>query len=298
MMKDAKLKDCGATSHDGIFENVPIELVRHIYSFFDIGSLGKMAQMNSSGILSNCASNDTVWSELVYRRFGIHAKLSRSTAHGGSTWKEAFRTMSYCNRAPKSRHTSTRKAIFAKGGGGKHCDPVSAWVLLSHTANCQTRRHPLSKATFDTTAYNGSNRFIEFHVCLQNVKTSKGPIAVDLMGSTLDLLGSCGRQSLCGWPRIIFKSGQDMATMEEETLHDGIQLKPFDFCIVAMTFQCGTDIFETDVLARALALRVPLLSSDLIVTAAFVPECDVWKHYDELPGGFLALNDKTSLIKG
>lgn len=298
MVTDGKSSDCRPLSTlDGTFDIFPVELIHHIYSFFDIGSLGKMAQMNACGVLSECASNDTVWEELVHRRFGIHAKISRSTAHGGSTWKEAFRTLSYCNRAPKSRHTSTRKAIFAKGGGGKHCDPVSAWVLLSHTANCQTRRHPMSKGLFPTN-YSSSNRFVEFHVCLQNVKTSKGSIAVDLMGSTLDLMGSCGRQSLCGWPRILFKSGQDDAMLPDQSVHNEIELKPFEFCIVAMTFQCGTDIFETDVLARAVALRVPVLEPDSVVTAVFLPECDVWKYYDELPGGFLTLNDQTSLIKG
>ena len=47
------MKNDGETD-DGMFMNLPNELVWHIYSFFDIGSLGKMAQVNS-GRLSTFA---------------------------------------------------------------------------------------------------------------------------------------------------------------------------------------------------------------------------------------------------
>jgi hypothetical protein len=282
------MKTDGETD-DGMFMNLPNELIGHIYSFFDIGSLGKMAQVNS-GRLSTYALSDTVWGSLVYRRFCVNPKQSRARAHGGTSWKDAFRTMSFCNRVPKCRYTSARKAIFAKGGGGKHSDPVSSWVLLSHTANCQTRR---------SICQNESTRFIELHVCLQNAKSGAGSVTIDLSRTTLHLMGIVGGQQLYGQPRILYRSTQDVPTVEAHSLADGVlELTPFEFCIIAMTFPCGVDVFETDVLARALSLRAPLLSSSDIIKATFIPECDVWKYYMELPGGFLSLNDKTSLVNG
>ena len=284
-MRLVDLTNDGETD-DGMFMNLPNELIRHIYSFFEIGSLGTMAQVNS-GKLSTIALSDAMWGDLVYRRFCVNPKQSRARAHGGTSWKDAFRTMSFCNRVPKCRHTSTRKAIFAKGGGGKHCNPVSSWVLLSHTANCQTRRQ------------NDSSRFIEFHVCLQNAKSGVGSVTVDLLGTTLDLMGMLGGQLPYGKPRILYRSIQEVATVDAHVPDNGLLvLTPFEFCIVAMTFPCGSDVFETDVLARAISMRVPLLSSDDVIKATFLPECDVWKYYTELPGGFLSLNDKTSLVNG
>ena len=267
---------------DGMFTDLPNELVGHIYSFFDIGSLGKMAQVNS-GRLSTYALSDDTWGSLVYRRFCVNPKQSRPRAHGGTSWKGAFRTMSFCNRAPKCRYTSARKAIFAKGGGGKHCDPVSSWVLLSHTANCQTRR---------ANCRNDSTRFIELHVCLQNAKSGVGSVTIDLLGATLYLMGIWGGQQQYGRPRVLYRSTQDVPTVDAHSLDDGLLvLRPFEFCVIAMTFPCGHDVLETDVLARALSLHVPLVSLEDIIEATFIPECDVWKYYMELSGGFLSLNE-------
>ena len=286
-MNCESLKDDRETD-DGLFQKLPDELIHHIYSFFDIGSLGSMAQVNS-GVLSTYACNDATWTSLVYRRFNINTSKTRSKIHGGSTWKGAFRSMSFCNRAPKCRYTAARKVVFAKCGGGKECEPVSAWVLLSHTANCETRRW----GPYVTTR--ASNRFVELHVCLQNVKSSSGPITVDILNSTLDLMGSCDRQHVQGWPRILHRSEPEIAPLNAQ-LHDGLVLKPFEFCIIAMRFSCESDVFETDVLARALALRVPVRSSDDMIKANFLPESDFWDYYMKLPGGFLSLCEKNTLV--
>ena len=288
------------TTNEGMFEDLPTELIHHIYSFFDIASLGNMAQVNCSGILSESASSNIVWESFVLRRFGTdHHQNHHNPTNRNHQLKEAFRTMSFCNRIPKSRYTSTRKPIFAKSGGGKHCNPVSSWVLLSHTPNCQTRRFPVAQYDHNMEGERRNDhsldRFIELKVCLQNVKSNRGSITVDIMRATLDLMGSCTPQQLCQQPRILFHSRQEIPMLQGRNWNDGVELKPFEFCIVSMAFGCGSDTFETDVLARALALRIPMARSSEVITATFLPECDVWRYYTVLPGGCMSLQDKVLL---
>lgn len=343
----ASLKQDHDITIDGPIGRLPNELIRHIYSFFDIRSLGTMAQVNKHGILSSLATDGNTWSDLTHRRFQINVQIVRSKSLGGTTWKDAYRSLSYCNRAPKCRFTPSRKVIFAKAGGGRdNKDPLSVWVLLNHTDSCQTRRvrenssgvvrNPylqevvsLDPTTNHRRNNNNARRFVEFNVCLQNVKSSAGPITIDLLSTTLEMAAAAGmgNQSVQvkGMPKMIHRHSTRVSKQNKYTTIDQkmkyndddddglIVLKPFDFCVVTMSFACGGDVFETDLLARALALRVALLQDVDVnddetfrspneqlsvrqVRASFVPESDVWNYYTELPGGFLSLNDKYRLL--
>mmetsp|Transcript_14872 Transcript_14872/g.22708 ORF Transcript_14872/g.22708 Transcript_14872/m.22708 type:complete len:259 (+) Transcript_14872:2-778(+) len=245
------------------------------------------------GTLSHFVSNEKVWGKFVRNRFNIKTATSRPKLHGGPTWKEAYRQMSLCNRVPKSRYTSKRNIIFAKNGGRMQGDPVSVWVLLGHTDNCETRQH-----TGGSTINNNSqrNRFVNLHVCLQNVK-SNGIAVVDALSSTLELLDG-GIGGVQGWPEIVYQGKCHVSDV------DGVYiLKPFEFIIVCLKFDVGEDVKETDFLARALSFRVPVTSKGNAVdefvekklvrymaTATFHPESYIWHYYSELPGGCLTFN--------
>jgi hypothetical protein len=359
-----------APADEGLFCQLPNELIRHIYSFFDIASLGSMAQINkhhhphhtciynisdgtdtacttattttttgtddatattTSPSLSSMAMDDETWSDLVHRRFQINTLKTMSKTFGDKTWKDAYRSLSHCNRAPKCRFTAARKVIFAKSSYSSTrnskfrttSDPLSVWVLLNHTENCETRRtaasapslvdHPflanMMVSSDTTSAFNSRHgrRYVEFNVCLQNVKSSAGPITVDLLRTTLEVAAGMGRHEAVQvkgiMPRMIHHHRHQHAisdSIDEDTHADddgSIILQPFDFCVVTMSFACGCDVFETDLLARALALRVAIVDDDNSmpqtnqqqerhcqhhqrqVYASFVPESDIWQCY-------------------
>jgi hypothetical protein len=291
---------------DGDFHNFPLDLVPLIYSYLDIPTLGKLAQVHR-GWVSEMASQDNLWANWVELRYSILTKSASSIrAYGRMSWKEAYRTMAQCNRIPKCRYTTTRRPTFATVRMKKTLPHLASWVFLSHTPNCHTRyfysdsyNPNLDVDTMDgahgNDGYNNDeqNRFIELHVCLQNVKSSLGSIDVDVLKTKLQLLGRPSPVLLRNPPKILYTSRNHLA--QSLTDNGVLSLIPFQYCILSMQFPCGSDILETDVLARAIAIHIPLLRGD-VVQADFIPESEVWNHYMELPGGFLSLIDKSKLV--
>lgn len=282
---------------EGLFRRVPEDLVRHIFSFADVCSLGRIAQVSKS-FLSTSASDDATWTDYVQRRFQLDTSKSRAKTHGGNTWKEVYHILSKCNRIPKSRFTSTRKVIFAKGGGiTQKCNSaVAVWVLLSHTEDCLTRRSAFGNGVSDV-----QSRFVELHICVQNVKSSQGNVQVNMIDSKLELMGNVdsGRPHQYGRmkPRLLHRSRQvDMLAQPLRNV-DTLNLHPLEFCIVSMHFPCQDDIYETDVLSRAVSFSVPFSSAHdqppQVVKARFIDDSDIWNHYVELPGACLTLNDRS-----
>lgn len=264
--------------------------------------------------MAKMASDDCTWERIAQMRFCISTKRTKPRNHGGRTWKDAYRSMAYARRIPRCRFTSSRKTIFAKGASRQYqgCgDCVSLWVMIGHTENCETRRAtPRHHRTTE------EQRFIELNVCIQNVRSSFGSVTVHVLDAALQAIQGTETtiaSPVCsGWmqPRLLCfhrctgaaAVGQSMIYSDSLDLTDGIRLHPFDFCVVSMHFPCSHDVFETDFLARALQLRVPVFphpSSPETITKAsayFLPEKEIWNYYTELPGGFLSLNDKFRLL--
>jgi len=109
-------------------QQLPLELLRHVYSFMDISTMGIMAQVQrqlpsctgskesaaaSVGALSDLACSNEIWGPLVEKRFLISPKVKRPKTYGGKDWKDAYCSMHKCQRLPKCRFTA-RKAVFAK----------------------------------------------------------------------------------------------------------------------------------------------------------------------------------------
>jgi hypothetical protein len=100
-------------------------------------------------------------------------------------------------------------------------------------------------------------------------------------------------------PKVLFHDTD--GGLFDSDLTNGIKLRPFDMAIVSVHFPCASDVFETDFLARALSVHVPVYSSGKTAnddnshteaSAFFIPESDVWNYYMELPGNFLTLVDR------
>lgn len=246
---------------------LPTEILGQIFLFMDIPMLGLMAQVHQ-GTLRELAMGDPTWSVLAKGRFQIASAVKRPKLYGGKDWKDAYRSLHQCHRMPKCRWTN-RKPIFAKGEGKTSTSSLSIWATLNHTENCRTR--VLRTSTSNRTTPNP--RYVEFWVCLQNVKTNGRSIRVDFSKAELRFLGglgnlyaeSCVNEELsCGYrwvtPRVLHhrkKGGStDKATAARIT-DKAIWLKPMEFCMVSLPFACGQDLFETDVLARTVSLHVP-----------------------------------------
>ena len=210
-----------------------------------------------------------------------------------------------------------------------------------------------------------SRRYVDFWVCLQNPQSNGPVLQAHVLQSTLQFLGgrgdlyaeSCLQEELytaCGgyrWmaPRWIYKQPQQQQhnqtrassahipppppSLVEEDISQGISLQPMEFCVVSIPFECGPDVYETDVLARTVTLQIPFssiptdvpgsvhddnrvaarrmpvegsstwlpamrqsVSSLSIATAWFVGESDIWDQYCALPGGCLTLSDRDRRI--
>ena len=88
-------------------ELLPVELVRHVFSFADIPSLGAMIQTGQHTVAIE-ASSDFVWADLVRRRFRVETQRTAPKYHGGRSWKLAYRSMSRCNSLKPNEESASR----------------------------------------------------------------------------------------------------------------------------------------------------------------------------------------------
>lgn len=301
-------------SMDSLFHFLPEELIRLVYSFADIPSLSALSRTSKSPLFQYTLDN-TTWSNLVERRFRITTKTSRPKFHGGSTWKDAYRSLSCCNRIPRTRLTTKHKVVFAKRGGEgseNSQNPVSLWALIFHTDNCETRTRRNSLRA-------GNSRYVCLRLCIQNTKSS-GEFSVNVNDASIKIAaisehcshGAVSTGSLR--PRIVAFSGmtahRDVSDITDSA--GDLTLGPFAFAVVAVHFPCASDmVFETDFLCRAVSVHVPVNSSNghsrcyndeskeagtSHASAFFLPENEVWNYYMQLPGGCLALTDRYRLM--
>lgn len=301
---------------------LPSELIRQVYSFMDIPMLGSMSQLHR-GVLRRFANEELRWNQLVRKRFQIATTAKRPKTYGGLDWKHAYRSLHMCNRMPKSRWTN-HKAIFAKSSQSSSSvsSSLAAWVTLYHTENCRTR---VLRTSNNENALIPRRNYVDLWVCLQNTRSNGPAIKVDINDCELQFIGDLGNivvepclQTKDLQYRVLHKqSNKKMANTSKRatskratrgtinkdnnvSAEGYICLKSWEFCVVSIPFACGTDVFETDVLARTLSLRVPYLTGNNdasgnnagLSEAFFISENDVWDRYCELPGGCLTLTDR------
>jgi hypothetical protein len=290
-------------SSEGYFSRLPEDLIFLIFSFADVCSLGRIAQV-SNCFLATVSLDDAVWGEIVKDRFCLDISNPRSKKTlGGQTWKEVYHSLSRRNRIPKSRYTPARKAVFAKGGGvtRRSNSAIAVWVLLSHTEDCLTRRSVHDESNME--GGRGDTRFVELNVCIQNVKSGQGDVRVNLIDCTLELMGNVdvGHQRVWMKPRVLYRSKGDVSVLARlRSKVDTIVLQPFEFCVVSMHFPCQEDLYETDLLSRAVSLSVPFSCAGdrttNIANARFIDDTEIWDYYVELPGACLTLTDRSRLV--
>ena len=124
-------------------DNLPEDVIRQIVLLLDVNSIVSLSQTRRASNLISIVSDDRIWGRLVNRRFGIDAARAsaRSKSYGGSNWKNAYVSLSQCNRLPRCCLTTKRKPVMAKSCG-KGNTGVNMWVLIGHTEDCNTQVKP------------------------------------------------------------------------------------------------------------------------------------------------------------
>lgn len=290
-----------------LFDLIPEELGRLLLQYLDIPSLSVLSILSRSSRISLLASDDVTWLGLVHQRFKIISSPVRgrliplkAKTYGGPSWKTAYRSMSICNRMPRNKIVKRSKTIFARGGGrmnhaagigkndkkivaGLHTNAESEivylWVSLAHTDNCNTRA--------DGCVHLKAKRYVELHLCIQNVKSSLGSVFVDVTAVSAELLGFEGCpdgvwtsqvvQNGPRKPKILYQSqGSPVTFFDSNEIHMkpsksfeedrytfmnnfGTNLKPLEFVVISVHVPCTFDmIYETDFLSRAVKIHVPI----------------------------------------
>ncbi len=209
------------------FESLPREILLLILNYMDIPCIGSMMQTSSpkNDNIAELAAQDKKWLEIVNRRFNLFrasrvakGNVSRPKSYGGSTWKDAYRSMAVSNRMPKMTVQYKKKKIFAKGCGFKMIDSkitkrhslascalsnaivpcrqksrnqfVACWVMIGHTEDCKLRvtHMDLNEPHFqDTFSGNQRNTYIELQLALQNTKSGFCEVTADIFQATIQM---------------------------------------------------------------------------------------------------------------
>jgi hypothetical protein len=138
----------------------------------------------------------------------------RPTTYGGSTWKDAYCSLSSTMRIPETSLTSgatsgsgSGGAVFASPRRGRRsskqkeaADYLGVWCLVNHAENCRVKTveslyrrrgrgsaQPLiisnnvncpSSISGSVNSYNPNKHYLEIKLCLQNTKSGYGSIAI------------------------------------------------------------------------------------------------------------------------
>jgi hypothetical protein len=179
-----------------------------------------------------------------------------------------------------------------------------------------------------------NKRYVELYLCLQNVKSSGGEVVANVMDAALVLMGNSESYDPLKYgslrPKVLLHETKETCSLKATgdcdgtfafDITNGVKIRPFDIVVISVHFPCSSDVYETDFLARAVSLHVPVRKSSeeetegvvspdaalLLETphatamssaasAYFIPEKDVWNYYDQLPGGCLTLVNRFCMI--
>lgn len=305
-----------------LLDYLPSEVLRAILSFMDISSLAALSatQRPQQCNISFLASDDKTWYALVQRRFGIGCtsrrrqsntdgvvlirrdsssllRKKRPMSYGGSTWKQAYRSLSSTMRIPEtsvtnstvfaspSRYrfqTSGHRTAYSRRGRDKNPDYLGIWCLVNHAENCRTKTVKRGVANSSGDTYNHDRRFIELKICLQNTKSGYGCITIpDIRHArfvTLNeeecFVSSCGNdvshESLPNFPVVCHGLWAPKVLLRTRFIEDqrekimlpmntkDIVLHPLELIVLSIHLSCPSDmLYETDVLSTLSSIRVP-----------------------------------------
>lgn len=322
MQYQMKMLDVAMPSLDSL----PAEVHRTIISYMDISSLGALSctQRPRDGNLSSSSSDDSTWFSLVQRRFGIgcsrkrqsskegvvlvrrfsssslidsnlsSARKKRPMSYGGSTWKEAYRSLSTTRRIPETSYTSStvfaspskyrfqnsgNRTAYLKLSKNYAVDYLGVWSLVNHSQNCHT------KSVTSSSFYDAHRRYLEVKVCLQNTKSGYGCIVIpDIRRIRFVTVNeekcytSCGCDDTscddCAPSFPIVKHGQWAPKVLHRTRFNGcdckekdvgsneISLHPLECVVLSIHVSCPPEmVYETDVLSTLSSIQVPVVPS-------------------------------------
>lgn len=224
-------------------------------------------------------------------------RAKRPMSYGGSTWKEAYRSLAATMRIPECTATSAtvfaspskyrfqtkgHRTAYSKRGSQKAAvDYLGVWCLLNHAEDCCTKAAPREHRI----AANSSDerRYIEMKLCLQNTKSAYGCITIPdvrnirfVTVNEEEGIASCGCVSdaciECApslslvnhgrWaPKVLLhKRFKEYERCTSQMKSNELVLNPLEFVVLSIHLSCRCDmIYETDVLSTLSSIRVPVV---------------------------------------
>lgn len=206
--------------------------------------------------------------------------------------------------------------------------------------------------------YRLDRRYVELKLCLQNTKSGFGRVAIpDISAIRIATLDEEEYFSAWGWdkwdadydatfrlvqegpwaPKLLLQRGPDDDAGDRDRgatavapLQDvcrgarDLLLRPFEVAVLSVHVSCPAGhVYETDVLASAASVRVPVVADGWppgdggggercrrarsrveraavrrrdVAVSRFMSEDGVWDHFALLPGGCLSLTDRSRLV--
>lgn len=249
-----------------------------ILSNLDAFQLGRISSVCKTW--KEASRDDDLWSELVRARWKLREQKRGRYKYGERSWREVFRVFHRRMKPPQTDGIAPREFVYAAGSSGR----IACWLYVTHLPACRLgeRVHkPLAP----------SIRVLVTRCVVQNLRD--GPIMLSAPSNCLQLTMRDGTVS------------QPMASNPP----DGKTrvLAPLEVCLLAdVAFPVHSNmVFEPDVLeaCHRLRLRVGLLPcvehacagaghvAPLEVGCKFVPEGDMWDHYECINHSFLVHHD-------
>ena len=248
----------------------------------DAHALARVASV--SRMWRDAAKDDGLWADLVRARWMLQDRKGRYK-YGERTWREVFRVFYRRHRPPAIAGVSQRETPYAVGQRGR----VGCWLYVTHQPACRL----ITRCT----AGGREHRVLVVRVVVQNFR--EGPLLLPADPSMCLMLtlrdGSVSKPLSLGMG-----------------VHEPTTLRPLESTILGdVAFPMPpTMAFEPDVLeaAHRLQLRVcvpfgplggyvadkPFVhhpSVPLDVQCAFVPEAEMWNHYEAINRDFLVHHD-------
>ncbi|KAF1778610.1 Bardet-Biedl syndrome 1, N-terminal [Phytophthora cactorum] len=284
------------------------DLVHHVGGFLSPSDLLAAIQVNSWW--STVCSSDVIWRRLCVSRWLLPRpeRLKRST--GTTSFLELYLYLARARYLPRGKYTTKHQIVWGRGRD----EGADVWMTVAHSSNCQV----LSTA---------GTPYIQLRVVVQNLRPQ--PLTVDLQELEVRMKGGSegtifGVGPIANQPSVDAADAARIKQLAPVVLAVNgvevypsltsqlIELKMFDFAVLAVNVVCNGCEFEPDFLESCSALWVPIrrmgrctslntcrcgLIPDSyhrgIIRVPVVDESVIWRHYDLVSNRFMVLNTRS-----
>ena len=268
-----------------------------ILSHLDAYALARLSSVCT--LWRDAATSEVLWASHVRTRWQIDRKFGTRYKFGERTWREVFRVFHRRQRPPSIDGVGPREVAYATGRHGR----VACWLYVTHLPACRLGQRASWLSPHEPV------KVLQTRVVVQNLRDAPIALATNNPSACLALAMRDGEvahpmpaSAFDGSPTTTSKS-LTSATATPEGAAGLHVLPPLGACLLHdVAFPVPRHMqFEPDVLeaAHKLRLRVGVMSClkgggvapPIEVTCHFIPEAEIWDHYEAINRDFLVHHD-------